>query len=159
MAVSRRANERRWTSKESPDEKLVETLSIQLNINKILCSILLQRGIKTFEEARHFFRPELSQLHDPFIMKDMNIAVQRIEQVIAANEKILVYGDYDVDGTTAVSTVFAFFKKIYDHIDFYIPDRYTEGYGISKKGIDFAKENSFTLVIALAGGRVSPGRW
>jgi single-stranded-DNA-specific exonuclease len=120
-----------------------------LNIDHNLANLLVQRGIKTFEEARSFFRPSLEELHDPFLMKDMDKAVERIEKAIANNEKILVYGDYDVDGTTAVALVYTFLKSIYNPVDFYIPDRYDEGYGVSIKSIDFAFENNFSLVIVL----------
>lgn len=125
------------------------TLQSELKIHPALCSMLVARGIETFEQAKLFFRPSLQQLHDPFLMKDMDKAVNRIITAISNNEKILIYGDYDVDGTTAVATVYSFFKEIYPHIDYYIPHRYTEGYGISLKGIDYAAENNFSLVIAL----------
>jgi len=111
--------------------------------------LLVQRGVSTFDEAKSFFRPTLEDLHDPFLMNDMEVAVQRIKEAIANNEKILVYGDYDVDGTTAVSLVYTFLKSIYPNVDFYLPDRYEEGYGISYKSIDFAVENNFSLVIVL----------
>ncbi len=131
------------------DREAIASLSKELNIHPILANLLIQRGHNTFEKARAFFRPTLSTLHDPFLMKDMDLAVNRIDRAIAAEEKILVYGDYDVDGTTAVALVFTFLHKRYKLIDFYIPDRYKEGYGISKKGIDWAAENGFTLIIAL----------
>ncbi|MGI4728148.1 MAG: single-stranded-DNA-specific exonuclease RecJ [Janthinobacterium lividum] len=124
-------------------------LAEALQIDEVLSNLLVQRGVNTFEDARYFFRPDLGHLHDPFLMQDMEKAVLRIEKAIAQNEKILVYGDYDVDGTTAVSVVYQFFKKRYEHISFYIPNRYTEGYGISTAGIDFAAENGFSLIIAL----------
>lgn len=141
--------EKRWVLKEKVDQKTVMELSRALNISTLLATLLVQRGIKTFDQARAFFRPRLTQLHDPFLMKDMDRAVHRIENAIRYREKILVYGDYDVDGTTAVALVYTFLKSIYKEVDFYIPDRYTEGYGISKAGVDFAKENQFRLVIAL----------
>ncbi len=143
--------EKRWVIKEQGEDKLVKTLARELSIGKQLANLLVQRGIKTFQEAKTFFRPELSQLHDPFLMKDMDVAVERIEQAIIKEEKILVYGDYDVDGTSAVALVYSFFKSQYksENIDFYIPDRYNEGYGISFKGIDFAYENGLKLIIAL----------
>lgn len=138
-----------WVITEKGDEQVVNNLAQELDINKHIANLLVQRGVRTFEEARSFFRPELSHLHDPFLMKDMDKAVSRIQKAIRQKEKILVYGDYDVDGTTAVSLVYSFLKKIGADLDFYIPNRYSEGYGISKQGIDFAAENNFKLVIAL----------
>jgi single-stranded-DNA-specific exonuclease len=138
-----------WVVKPPSDKTLVENLSQQLNINKVLASLLVQRGITTFDEAKTFFRPQLTMLHDPFLMKDMDKAINRIDTAIGNKEKILIYGDYDVDGTTAVSLVYLFFKERYPTVSFYIPDRNTEGYGVSTKGIDFAKENGITLIIAL----------
>lgn len=120
-----------------------------LKINRLLCKILVQRGITSFEEARHFFRPQLNQLHNPWLMKDMEKATNRVLQAFHQKEKILVLGDYDVDGTTAVACMYKFLKTQHEQVDFYIPNRYKEGYGISKAGIDFAKENGFTLIIAL----------
>ena len=140
---------KRWVVKEVPDRNAVEKLAQELNINPILSNLLLQRGIKNFEEAKKFFRPELSHLHDPFLMRDMTKAIDRIEEAFINKEKILVYGDYDVDGSTAVSLVYSFFKRFYNYVDYYFPCRYAEGYGISFKGIDYAKENGFTLIIAL----------
>jgi single-stranded-DNA-specific exonuclease len=141
--------EKRWVIREKGDEDVIKKLSEELDISEYLANLLAQRGIKTFEEARTFFRPDLSQLHDPFLMKDMDKAVSRILKAIREKENILVYGDYDVDGTTAVALVYSFLKKIGAKLDFYIPDRYAEGYGISKQGIDFAAENNFKLIIAL----------
>jgi single-stranded-DNA-specific exonuclease len=141
--------EKRWVLKEQGDKAIIQHLSEALNVDHNLANLLAQRGIKTFEEARSFFRPSLEELHDPFLMKDMDKAVERIEAAIKNNENILVYGDYDVDGTTAVALVFTFLKSIYSHVDFYIPDRYDEGYGVSYKSIDFASENKFSLVIVL----------
>ncbi len=147
--------EKRWSIKPAGDEAIVNRLVEELGIDLVLANLLVQRGITTFEEARKFFRPSLSDLHDPFLMKDMDKAIVRLEQAINNNEKILVYGDYDVDGTTAVSLVYSFLYKLSvakgkgELIDYYIPDRYAEGYGISFQGIDFAKENNFTLIIAL----------
>jgi len=138
-----------WKLKPIPDQAVVSQLQSDLNIPEKNAYLLAQRGINSFEEARHFFRPQLSDLHPPFLMKGMKKAVDRIEKAIKNNEKILVYGDYDVDGTTAVSIVYSYLKDIYDQIDSYIPDRYTEGYGISIQGIDFAAAQNFTLVIAL----------
>jgi single-stranded-DNA-specific exonuclease len=140
---------KRWVIKEQGDREVVQHLSEVLNIDLNLANLLAQRGITSFEEAKSFFRPSLDELHDPFLMKDMHKAVYRIEQAFINEEKILVYGDYDVDGTTAVALVFTFLKSLYHNIDFYIPDRYDEGYGISYKSIDFASENGFSLVIVL----------
>lgn len=140
---------KRWLPKKTPDKEIVESISTAINVNKILSGILVQRSISTFEGAKKFFRPQYADLHDPFLMLGMEKAIQRIEKAITNQEKILVYGDYDVDGTTSVAIVYSFFKSRYPHIDFYIPDRYTEGYGISVKGIDWAAENGFTLIIAL----------
>ncbi|MBI9039000.1 MAG: single-stranded-DNA-specific exonuclease RecJ [Bacteroidales bacterium] len=141
--------EKRWIEKKSGDCELVKSLSKTLNIDRVLSNLLVQRGISNFNEAKSFFRPEISKLHDPFLMKDMDKAISRIEEAIKANEKILIYGDYDVDGTTAVALVYLFIKSIYENVDFYIPDRYTEGYGISYKGIEYAFINDFKLIIAL----------
>jgi single-stranded-DNA-specific exonuclease len=127
----------------------VTNLQQALQIDEALATILVNRGITTFEEAKSFFRPEISHLHNPFLMKDMEQAVRRIEQAIAAGEKILIYGDYDVDGTTSVSLAYSFFTKFHKKISYYIPDRYKEGYGISTQGIDYAFENGITLIIAL----------
>ncbi len=127
----------------------VRKLAEELKVDNILANLMIQRGISSYEEARKFFRPEPADLHDPFLMKDMDKAVDRIISGIHDGEKILVYGDYDVDGTTAVALVYSFFRKIYPHVDFYIPDRYREGYGISSEGIDWAKANGFSLVVAL----------
>ncbi len=127
------------------ERKLAETLSI----SPAICTLLVQRGVKTEEQAKKFFRPQLSDLYDPFLLKDMDKAVARLNKAMGAKEKILVYGDYDVDGTTAVALVYKFLNNFYSNIDYYIPDRYDEGYGISKKGIDYAADNGFTLVVAL----------
>ncbi|WGH74885.1 single-stranded-DNA-specific exonuclease RecJ [Tenacibaculum tangerinum] len=139
----------RWTLKPKPDLTKVKQLAKELAIDTTLATILVQRGIETFEEAKKFFRPSLNDLHDPFLMKDMKIAVTRIENAIANNENILVYGDYDVDGTTAVSLLASYLKTIHPNIATYIPDRYEEGYGVSFQGIDFAEDNNFSLIIAL----------
>ncbi|MDR1699337.1 MAG: DHH family phosphoesterase, partial [Prevotellaceae bacterium] len=130
-------------------KKQAKELANELNINEILAQLLVQRGLGTFADARDFFRPQLSKLHDPFLMKDMDKAVERLNQALAQKEKILVYGDYDVDGTTAVALVYKFLKQFHSEIDYYLPDRYNEGYGISYAGIDYAAENGFSLVIAL----------
>lgn len=140
--------QKRWAIKPT-DEQKVNALQQELKVHPVLCKLLVQRGIETYEQAKKFFRPELSDLHDPFLIKDMDKAINRINEAMAANEKILIYGDYDVDGTTAVATVFSFLKEFHANIDYYVPNRYTEGYGISLKGIDFAAENNFSLIIAL----------
>lgn len=141
--------QKRWVIKESADAVIVQDLSQKLNINPILANLLVQRGITTIEAAKYFFRPDISHLHDPFLMKDMDIAVSRLTRAISNKEKILVFGDYDVDGTTAVALVYSFLKSIYECVYFYIPDRYSEGYGISFKGIDWAKAHDCSLIIAL----------
>jgi len=136
--------------KQTDDElKIIKTLVEELNISHVLAQLLVQRGVNTFEEARVFFRPDLSQLHDPFLMADMDKAVARLSEAMELNQKILIYGDYDVDGTTSVSLVYKFLKQFHSNLDFYIPDRYSEGYGISYQGIDFASTNGFKLVVAL----------
>jgi single-stranded-DNA-specific exonuclease len=140
---------KRWTHKPKPEDAAIEQLSTAININKILSSILVQRGIVQFDIAKKFFRPQYADMHDPFLMKGMSQAIERIDKAIEAGEKILVYGDYDVDGTTSVAVVYDFFVSRYAHIDFYIPDRYTEGYGISFISIDWAANNGFSLIIAL----------
>ncbi|HPG32838.1 MAG TPA: DHHA1 domain-containing protein [Lentimicrobium sp.] len=142
--------QKRWVLKPGGDPATVTALAEELGVGPKLAELLVQRGINTYGEARAFFRPELSNLHDPFLMKDMDKAVERIAKALDNNEKILVYGDYDVDGTTAVSLVYTFLVEIgHKQIDFYIPDRYAEGYGISFQSVDFAAENGFKLVIAL----------
>ncbi len=140
--------EKRWVIKVADDDE-VRSLQKELKIHPVLCSLLVQRGIKTYDEAKQFFRPSLSDLHDPFLMRDMEKAVLRITEAIQNNERILIFGDYDVDGTTAVALMYAFFHTRYRNIDYYIPDRYKEGYGISYQGIDYAKTNNCTLMIAL----------
>ncbi|MEO6819473.1 MAG: single-stranded-DNA-specific exonuclease RecJ [Ginsengibacter sp.] len=142
--------EKRWKILTA-DESTVTELQQSLLINSSLCKMLVQRGMDTFQKAKDFFRPQLSQLHDPFLMKDMDHAVDRILNAVSQGEKILIYGDYDVDGTTSAALLYRYFKKIYTekNISFYVPHRYREGYGISKAGVDFAKENYFGLVIAI----------
>jgi single-stranded-DNA-specific exonuclease len=140
--------EKRWRVNRYDKEK-ASTLFKALKVHPTLCAILVQRGIETFEQAKAFFRPQLTDLHDPFLMKDMQKAVDRILQAFSEGEKILVFGDYDVDGTTAVSCMYQFLKKHHAHTEFYIPHRYREGYGVSKKGIDFAFENNYTLIVSL----------
>ncbi|WP_418264250.1 single-stranded-DNA-specific exonuclease RecJ [Flavobacterium faecale] len=139
----------RWTLKPKPSPDKIQHLVQTLNVEEIVATLLVQRGIETFEEAKAFFRPSLSHLHDPYLMKDMDKAVSRIEQAIANQERILVFGDYDVDGTTAVSLVSSYLKTYYSEVATYIPDRYLEGYGVSFKGIDYAEDNGFSLIIAL----------
>jgi single-stranded-DNA-specific exonuclease len=142
--------EKRWKIIDT-DEAKVDALQNELKVHRVLCRMLVQRGIETFDQAKQFFRPQLTDLLSPWLMKDMQKAVERIDTAINKKEKILVFGDYDVDGTTAVACVFQFLKCIYDEskLDFYIPHRYREGYGVSKHGIDYAKENGFTLIISL----------
>ncbi|MET3027398.1 single-stranded-DNA-specific exonuclease RecJ [Flavobacterium sp. UW10123] len=139
----------RWTLKPKPSEDKIKHLAQALNVEDFVATLLIQRGIETFEEAKHFFRPSLEHLHDPYLMKDMDKAVARIELAIENQENIMVFGDYDVDGTTAVSLVSSYLKSHYPHIATYIPDRYDEGYGISYKGIDYADDNGISLIIAL----------
>ena len=139
----------RWKIKSKPDSKKVAELAKALNVEDYVATLLVQRGIETFDAAKDFFRPSLDHLHDPYLMKDMDKAVERIELAIANQEKILVFGDYDVDGTTAVSLVSSYLKSYYPDVATYIPDRYDEGYGISFKGIDYAEDNDFSLIIAL----------
>ena len=138
-----------WVIKDQGNQAEVADLQEVLGVSKPVASLLIQRGIKTFDEAKAFFRPDLNHLHDPFLMKDMDRAVERISNAIDNNESLLIYGDYDVDGTTSVAMTYSYFKKYFKRIDYYIPDRYSEGYGISYKGIDYAAENGFKLVIAL----------
>lgn len=141
--------EKRWVHKRQGDENIVQKLSEELSIDLNLSNLLVQRGIQSFDEARSYFRPRIEDLHDPFLMKDMEKAIDRVSKAVSENEKILVYGDYDVDGTTAVALVFTFLKRLYGNVDFYIPDRDTEGYGISYQGIDYAHENGVSLMIIL----------
>jgi single-stranded-DNA-specific exonuclease len=139
----------RWSIKPKPSEEKVKLLAEALNVEEFVATLLVQRGIETFEQAKQFFRPTLEDLHNPYLMKDMDKAVERIELAIENGENILVFGDYDVDGTTAVSLVSSYLKTFYPNVATYIPDRYDEGYGISFKGIDFADDNGFSLIIAL----------
>lgn len=142
--------QKRWIYKATPDQKLVEHLSKSLDISVSMGNLLVQRGITTFDNAKSFFRPSLQEhLHDPFLMQDMEKAVQRLDKAIQNQEKILIYGDYDVDGTTSVALVYGFLQQHHENLDYYIPDRYLEGYGISQKSIDWAGEQGITLVIAL----------
>ena len=139
----------RWKVKSKPDPQKVTELANALNVEDYVATLLVQRGIETFDAAKDFFRPSLDHLHDPYLMKDMDKAIARIELAMANQEKILVFGDYDVDGTTAVSLVSSYLKSYYSDVATYIPDRYDEGYGISFKGIDYADDNDFSLIIAL----------
>ncbi len=139
----------RWTLTEEPNKEVVHKLSKELSIDKTLAKLLVQRGINSFGVAKKFFRPSLEDLHDPFLMKDMCQAVERIKKALSKNENILIYGDYDVDGTTAVSLLYSYLKTITSNLITYIPDRHKEGYGISYQGIDFADDNNFSLIIAL----------
>ncbi|MCK9481754.1 MAG: single-stranded-DNA-specific exonuclease RecJ [Bacteroidia bacterium] len=140
-----------WKEKTQPDRRKIEHLSNLLNIPEKIATLLVQRGVETYDQAEAFFKPKFSQLYDPYLMKDMERAVERIENALQHGEKILIYGDYDVDGTTSVATVYSFLRELWeqDKIDYYIPDRYKEGYGVSKIGIDWAKTNGFSLIIAL----------
>lgn len=142
------SKQKRWRLKPGNEQK-VQSLFNALKIHKALCTILVQRGIEAFDAARDYFRPQLDQLHSPWLMKDMQKAVDRIIQAFNNNEKILVFGDYDVDGTTAVACMYQFLKKQYDNVEFYIPHRYKEGYGVSKAGIEHALENGRSLIISL----------
>lgn len=140
--------EKRWNILHA-DPAQVQSLQTALKIHPILCELLVQRGITHFDAAKHFFRPQIEHLHDPWLMKDMQKAVTRIQTAVKQEQKILVFGDYDVDGTTSVATLYQFLKKLSPHIDYYIPHRYREGYGISKIGIDFAKETGIDLIISV----------
>ena len=130
--------EKKWILRECADRQAVRQLSSELGVDPVLAELLVQRGVTTFQQARSFFRPDLADLHDPFLMKGMEEAVSRVHDAVISREKILVYGDYDVDGTTAVSLVYSFLRRLTPAIDFYIPERYDEGYGVSYKGIDWA---------------------
>ncbi|KKX51272.1 MULTISPECIES: single-stranded-DNA-specific exonuclease RecJ [Sphingobacterium] len=141
--------QKRWVLKSKSEVKKVNQLGNELGINPVLAELLVSRNIETFDTSKQFFRPSLDQLHNPFLMQDMEKAIARITTAIGQNEKILIYGDYDVDGTTAVAVVYSFFREFHSRIEFYIPDRYAEGYGISTQGIDYAAENGFSLIIAL----------
>ena len=142
-------NERQWIVKPVSDPEKAARLATELGIDRVLADLLVQRGVETFEEARSFFRPRLEDLHDPFLMKDMDKAVERVHQAVTGGQKILVYGDYDVDGTTAVAQVYSFLKQFTSKVSFYIPDRYDEGYGLSYKALDWAGDNGINLVITL----------
>src|SRR5690606_3964533 len=141
--------EKRWLLKERGDTRVVTTLATEMAVPAAVASLMAQRGITTKSQAEEFFNPTLGSLHDPFLMKDMNRAVDRISTAISRNEKILVYGDYDVDGTTSVAMLYSFLRERHSSLDYYIPDRYHEGYGLSLKGIDYAAEGNSRLIIAL----------
>ncbi|EIM73684.1 single-stranded-DNA-specific exonuclease RecJ [Nitritalea halalkaliphila LW7] len=138
-----------WKIKEKAPAAAVEGLSAAINVNPTLSNLLVNRGIDTFQKAKDFFRPDLDRLHDPFLMRDMDRAVERLSQGMERGEKILIYGDYDVDGTTSVAMVFGYLSRFYPHLEFYIPDRYKEGYGISETGVRYAAEQGFGLIISL----------
>lgn len=138
-----------WNIKKQGDPNVIKHLSAALNVNMVIGNLLAQRGVTTYNEAKSFFRPRLSDLHDPFLMKDMDKAVARLEQAIETQEKVLIYGDYDVDGTTSVALMYQFLRTRIKNLDYYIPDRYSEGYGISPKSIEYAAEEEISLVIVL----------
>ena len=138
-----------WKQKPKTSQPAIDQLSKEINVNPTLANMLINRGVESFEQAKSYFRPSLVMLHDPFLMKDMTEAVDRIQEAIAKEQKIMVYGDYDVDGTTAVALMYGFLKTFYPDVVFYIPDRYKEGYGISEKGVRFAADNDIKLIIAL----------
>lgn len=141
--------EKKWIVNEPGNPALVRKLASELSIDSVLANLLVQRGIDSYEKARTFFRPDLSQLHDPFLMKDMDKAVERLDKAVTSKEKIMIYGDYDVDGTTAVALIYSFIRNFNPNTEYYIPDRYDEGYGVSYKGIDWGADNGYTLIIAL----------
>ena len=143
------SSERKWIINGEADPEKTSRLSAELGIDRVLAQLLVQRGVCTFEDARKFFRPSLQDLHDPFLMTDMEKAVERLHSAIESREKVLVYGDYDVDGTTAVALVYSFIKRFSPSVGFYIPDRYDEGYGVSYKGVDWASDNGYSLLITL----------
>ncbi|MFC4142423.1 single-stranded-DNA-specific exonuclease RecJ [Pedobacter mendelii] len=140
---------KRWVKASDCSDETIAKITEQLNIDRSLAQILVQRNICDYNSAKDFFRPDLDHLHNPFLMRDMDVAIERIEKALATHEKILIYGDYDVDGTTSVALAYSFFSQLTQNIEYYIPDRYLEGYGISTAGIDYASENGFTLIIAL----------
>jgi single-stranded-DNA-specific exonuclease len=141
--------EYKWMIRDKADLETVESLGKEINVNLTLANMLVNRKVDSFQKAKDYFRPDLDKLHDPFLMKDMDRAVERLQSAIQNNEKIMVYGDYDVDGTTSVALVFGYLREFYPNVDFYIPDRYKEGYGISEKGVRYAAENNFKLIISL----------
>ncbi len=141
--------QKRWLFEEGYDEATIALLQEEVKVTPTIAKLLSQRGVSSFDEAKSFFRPSLDQLHDPFLMKDMDKAVNRLSEAIGNEEKILVYGDYDVDGTTSVATFYGFLRSFYDHLGYYIPDRYKEGYGVSSEGIQYAKDNDYKLIVTL----------
>ena len=141
--------ERKWTVREPGNPEKVDRLATELGVDRVLAELLVQRGVETFQQARAFFRPSLEDLHDPFLMKDMDKAVERLHEAVTKGQKILVYGDYDVDGTTAVALVYSFVRRFTKRVEYYIPDRYDEGYGVSYKGLDWASDNGVDLLITL----------
>lgn len=143
------ARDSKWVLREPSDPEKVDRLATEVGIDKVLADLLIKRGVETFAQARSFFRPSLDNLHDPFMMKDMDVAVERLHRAVVSGESILVYGDYDVDGTTAVALLYSFVRRFTDKVDFYIPDRYDEGYGVSFKGIDYAVESGAGLIVTL----------
>ena len=149
VTAERQSMEKVWNLKPQGELNDIKHLSAALNVNMVITNLLVQRGINTFNEAKAFFRPKLSDLHDPFLMKDMDKAVERLERAIENQEKVMIYGDYDVDGTTSVAMMYLFLKDHLQNIDFYIPDRYTEGYGISPHSIEYAASEDFSLIIVL----------
>lgn len=140
---------KKWLIKEEPDVRLVQQLKEEMNVSSVVAHMLIQRDITTFEAAKHFFRGTLDKMHDPFLMKNMRMAVDRLRQALEEGEKILVYGDYDVDGTTAVALFYGFLKQHTEAIDYYIPDRYKEGYGLSAEGVKYAADHDFSLIVTL----------
>ena len=138
-----------WKKKPLPDPNISQSLQKELGVSPIIADLLVQRGISNFQLAKQFFRPDLQQLHDPFVMQDMDKAIARVELAIEQGHKILVYGDYDVDGTTSVAMMYIFLQQFSTKVSYYIPDRYKEGYGVSFQGIDYAHENNFSLIISL----------
>ncbi|NNE55659.1 MAG: single-stranded-DNA-specific exonuclease RecJ, partial [Flavobacteriales bacterium] len=138
-----------WAIKPAVDDKKAQKLALELNISPFIAQLLIQRGVDTFEKARQFFRPSLDDLHDPFLMKDMNIAVERLTKAMFSGEKIMVYGDYDVDGTTSVAMMHGFLKDVDQLVEFYVPDRYKEGYGVSEQGVRYAAEIGCSIMITL----------
>ncbi len=148
----------RWDFLPSPSEEAVTSLSEAINISPLLAGILVQRGVQTFDQAKTYFRPELTNLHDPFLMKGLAEAVNRISEAIQKEEKILVYGDYDVDGSTSVALFYGFFRNYTANLDYYIPDRYTEGYGVSEQGIEYAKDNDISVIVTIDCGIKAIGK-
>ena len=141
--------EKKWFVKQAINSTQLEALRTSLKVDRIIASLLHQQGISSFEEAEDFFRPKLSDLHDPFLMKNMEIAVDRLSKALQNKERILLFGDYDVDGTTAVALLYSYLSQHTTQLEYYIPDRYSEGYGVSFKGIDVAAENNVGLIISL----------